>query len=80
MLLAPNHDLVSWLRVVTWEEPEEELPCFIFLTGDWEETRVALADIPCNIGKSAAVDGKGCASVSQESPIPVCKTYVRWPG
>jgi hypothetical protein len=78
--LAPNHDLVSRLRGVTREEPEEELSCLIFLTGDGEETRVTLADIPRNVGKSASVDRKCWDDVSQELTIPVCKTYVRWLG
>lgn len=67
MLLAPDHNLVSWLWVVTWEEPEEELSCLIFLTGDGKKTRVTLADIPCNVRKGATIDGKGWVNVSQES-------------
>jgi hypothetical protein len=59
MLLAPNHNLVSWVRVVAREEPEEELSCLIFLLGDGEKARVTLADVPCNVGESAAIDGKG---------------------
>jgi hypothetical protein len=60
LLLAPNHDLVSWRRIITREEPEEELPCLIFLLRNGEQTRVALANIPGNVGESAAVDCKGC--------------------
>ena len=81
MLLAPNHDLISWVRVVAREEPEEELSCLIFLLSDGEEARVTLADVPCNVGESATVYGKGWIKVSQEStPMSVWKTYVRWLG
>jgi len=58
MLLAPYYDLIFWLWVVAREKPEEELSCLVLLTADGEETRVALANIPCNVGKSAAIDGK----------------------
>jgi hypothetical protein len=60
MLLAPNHDLISWRWVVAREEPEEELPCLIWILVDGKQTRVTLADIPCNVGESAAVNCKGC--------------------
>jgi len=59
LLLAPNHDLVSWRRIIAREEPEEELPCLIFLLSDGERTRVTLANIPGNVGESAAIDGEG---------------------
>ena len=81
MLLAPNHDLISWVRVVAREEPEEELSCLIFLLSDGQEACVTLADVPCNVGESATVDGKGWVAVSQEStPMTADKTYVRWLG
>ena len=81
VLLAPNNDLISWVRVVARKEPEEKLSCLIFLLSDWEEACVTLADVPCNIGESATVDGKGWVAVSQEStPMTAYKTYVRWLG
>lgn len=67
VLLAPDNDLISWVRVVAREEPEEELSCLIFFLSDGQEACVTLADVPCDIGESATVDGKGWVAVSQES-------------
>jgi hypothetical protein len=81
VLLAPDNDLISWVRVVAREEPEEELSCLIFFLSDGQEACVTLADVPCDIGESATVDGKGWVAVSQEStPMTAYKTYVRWLG
>ena len=81
VLLAPNNDLISWVRVVARKEPEEKLSCLIFLLSDGQEACVTLADVPCNVGESATVDGKGWVAVSQEStPMTAYKTYVRWLG
>ena len=78
VLLAPDNDLISWVRVVAREEPEEELSCLIFFLSDGQEACVTLADVPCDIGESATVDGKGWVAVSQEStPMTAYKTYVR---
>lgn len=66
MSLAPDHNLVSRLGVVAREKPEEEPSCRIFLTADGKETCVTLANIPGNVGKSAAVDSKSWVDVSRE--------------
>jgi hypothetical protein len=31
---TPDHNLVFWFGVGTWEEPKEELPSLVFLVGD----------------------------------------------
>ena len=79
--VQPDGDLFRCRLSGGREEPEEELSCLIFLLSDGQEACVTLADVPCNVGESATVDGKGWVAVSQEStPMTADKTYVRWLG
>jgi hypothetical protein len=55
---TPDNNLFSRLRVVRWEEPEEQLPCLILVISDGKETSVAFAHVPRDVGKRAAVHSK----------------------
>lgn len=52
---TPDHNLISRLRICGWEEPEEELPCFVLVVGDWEKTGIALTHVPCDVRERAAI-------------------------
>jgi hypothetical protein len=76
---TPDDNLVSRLRVVRLEKPEEQLPCLILVISDGKETSVALAHVPRDVGKRTAVHSESFQKSDKHDPKLASKTHVQWP-
>ena len=55
---TPDYNFIPWLRVITREEPEEELSFLVLVVCDGKKASVAFANVPRGVWKSTTIDSK----------------------
>lgn len=64
--------------MIAWEEPEEQLWRLVGVTGNREESGVAFADVPGDVGECAAVHDEGYGASVFRILLLNCDTHALW--